>query len=99
MKVYDEVPMWWYAGMFVASIAMALATNYTGEALLPWYDPNLIPIRIAERGFRWAFFIAVGFATIFLPIISTLYAVLWCAPICGWRFFHFLISMQLRSGD
>ncbi|PBK76799.1 OPT oligopeptide transporter [Armillaria solidipes] len=64
MKVYDEVPMWWYAGMFVASIGMALATNYTGEALLPW----------------WAFFIAVGFATIFLPIISTLYAVLCYVP-------------------
>ncbi|KAK0208764.1 OPT oligopeptide transporter [Desarmillaria ectypa] len=64
MKVYEEVPMWWYAGMFVASIAMALATNYTGEALLPW----------------WAFFIAVSFATIFLPIISTLYAVLCYVP-------------------
>ncbi|KAK0471706.1 OPT oligopeptide transporter [Armillaria novae-zelandiae] len=61
MKVYNEVPMWWYAGMFLASIAMALATNYTGGALLPWY-----------KNFRWVFFIAVGFATIFLPIISTL---------------------------
>ncbi|KAF9037805.1 OPT oligopeptide transporter [Hymenopellis radicata] len=64
MKVYKEVPMWWYILMFVSSIAMALATNYTGEAQLPW----------------WAFFIAVGFAAIFLPIISTLYAILCYVP-------------------
>ncbi|KAF5366856.1 hypothetical protein D9758_006513 [Tetrapyrgos nigripes] len=60
MKVYNEVPFWWYAALFIASVAIGLATNYTGHSGLPW----------------WAFFISVGFAAIFLPIISTLYAVL-----------------------
>ncbi|EIN10286.1 OPT oligopeptide transporter [Punctularia strigosozonata HHB-11173 SS5] len=64
MKVYKEVPQWWYVGMFVSSLAMALATNYTSDSGLPW----------------WAFFIAVGFAAIFLPIISTLYAILCYVP-------------------
>ncbi|KAJ7786495.1 OPT oligopeptide transporter [Mycena metata] len=64
MQVYDEVPFWWYASIFVASLAMGMATNYTGHSQLPW----------------WGFFIAVGFAAIFLPIISTLYAVLCFVP-------------------
>jgi len=64
MKIYSEVPFWWYAGMTVISCAIALATNYTGSSQLPW----------------WAFFIAVGFAAFFLPIISTLYAILCYVP-------------------
>ncbi|KAJ6503361.1 OPT oligopeptide transporter [Mycena vitilis] len=64
MKVYDEVPFWWYTAMFVASLAMGLATNYTANSQLPW----------------WGFFIAVGFAVVFLPIISTLYAILCYVP-------------------
>ncbi|KAJ7103354.1 OPT oligopeptide transporter [Mycena belliarum] len=64
MKVYDEVPFWWYTLMFVASLAMGMATNYTAKSQLPW----------------WGFFIAVGFAVIFLPIISTLYAILCYVP-------------------
>ncbi|KAJ7706005.1 OPT oligopeptide transporter [Mycena rosella] len=46
MKVYKEVPFWWYGAMFVT----------------------------------WGFFIAVGFAAIFLPVISTLYAILCYVP-------------------
>ncbi|KIY72610.1 OPT superfamily oligopeptide transporter [Cylindrobasidium torrendii FP15055 ss-10] len=64
MKVYKEVPIWWYGGYFVAAMAMSLATNYTGHSQLPW----------------WAFFVAVGWAAIFLPIITTLYAVLCYVP-------------------
>jgi OPT family oligopeptide transporter len=64
MKAYKEVPYWWYTALFVASLAMGLATNYTAHSQLPW----------------WGFFIAVGFAALFLPIISTLYAVLCFVP-------------------
>ncbi|THU85518.1 OPT oligopeptide transporter [Dendrothele bispora CBS 962.96] len=64
MKVYNEVPFWWYAGLFIVSLAIGMATNYTGHSGLPW----------------WAFFISVGFAALFLPIISTLYAVLCYVP-------------------
>ncbi|ESK91707.1 peptide transporter mtd1 [Moniliophthora roreri MCA 2997] len=60
MKAYKEVPFWWYTAMFVCSMAISLVTNYIGRSQLPW----------------WAFFVAVGFATVFLPIIVTLYAVL-----------------------
>ncbi|KAL0057794.1 hypothetical protein AAF712_015552 [Marasmius tenuissimus] len=60
MKVYKEVPYWWYTAMFVVSVAIGMATNYTGHSQLPW----------------WAYFIAVGFAALFLPIITTLYAIL-----------------------
>jgi hypothetical protein len=36
MKVYKEVPMWWYSAVFLASFAMAMATIYTGHSGLPW---------------------------------------------------------------
>lgn len=36
MKVYAEVPMWWYMLVFLASFAMAMATIYTGHSQLPW---------------------------------------------------------------
>lgn len=36
MKVYPEVPMWWYIAMFIGSFAMAMATLYTGGSGLPW---------------------------------------------------------------
>ncbi|KAF9262064.1 OPT oligopeptide transporter [Marasmius fiardii PR-910] len=64
MKAYKEVPFWWYIAMFVVSLAVGMATNYTGQSQLPW----------------WAYFIAVGFAAIFLPIITTLYGILCFVP-------------------
>jgi hypothetical protein len=37
MKVYNEVPMWWYILVFIGSFAMAMSTIYTGHSGLPWY--------------------------------------------------------------
>ncbi|EEB98501.1 hypothetical protein MPER_01975, partial [Moniliophthora perniciosa FA553] len=37
MKVYKEVPFWWYTAMALCSVAIALATNYTGRSQLTWY--------------------------------------------------------------
>ncbi|KAF7311079.1 OPT oligopeptide transporter [Mycena chlorophos] len=64
MQVYKEVPFWWYTATFIGSLAMGMATNYTGHSQLPW----------------WGFFIAVGFAAFFLPIISSLYAIICYVP-------------------
>ncbi|KAH8919014.1 OPT superfamily oligopeptide transporter [Atractiella rhizophila] len=64
MKVYKEVPYLWYVGLFVASLAIAFATCYTGHSQLPW----------------WGLIVSVLFAAIFLPIISTLYGVLCFVP-------------------
>ncbi|KAG7087781.1 hypothetical protein E1B28_013722 [Marasmius oreades] len=64
MKVYSEVPYWWYTAMFVVSVAIGMATNYTGHSQLPW----------------WAYLIAVAFAAIFLPIITTLYGIILFIP-------------------
>ncbi|KAF5345680.1 hypothetical protein D9758_013051 [Tetrapyrgos nigripes] len=59
MKVYKEVPMWWYAVVFLASFAMAMATIYTGHAALPW----------------WGLILSIFFATIFLPFTALVYAI------------------------
>lgn len=37
MKIYSEVPMWWYIVVFVGSFAMAMATVYTSGSGLPWW--------------------------------------------------------------
>ncbi|KAJ3717209.1 OPT oligopeptide transporter [Lentinula guzmanii] len=55
MKVYKEVPFWWYTAMFVASMAIAMATNYTGDSELPW----------------WAFFVCMSFRSRIIPKLTT----------------------------
>lgn len=59
MKVYPEVPMWWYIAVFVASFAMAMATIYTGHSNLPW----------------WGLIVALIISGIFLPFVVTVYAI------------------------
>jgi OPT family oligopeptide transporter len=59
MKVYPEVPYWWYVALFLASFVMAMATIYTGHAQLPW----------------WGLIVALIFATILLPFVVTIYAI------------------------
>lgn len=41
MRVYKEVPQWWYILLFIASLAVAIGCMYgagTGEALMPWWS-------------------------------------------------------------
>ncbi|KAG6915154.1 hypothetical protein DXG01_012971 [Tephrocybe rancida] len=59
MKVYPEVPMWWYILTFVGSFAMAMATMYTGHSGLPW----------------WGLIVGLIISTIFLPFVITVYAI------------------------
>ncbi|KAJ8079376.1 hypothetical protein PM082_021881 [Marasmius tenuissimus] len=59
MKVYKEVPMWWYAAVLLGSFGMAMATVYTGHADLPW----------------WGLILAILFAAIFLPFVVLVYAI------------------------
>ena len=37
MKVYKQIPRWWYLAILLAAYAIAQATNYTGESGLPWW--------------------------------------------------------------
>ncbi|KAJ7207394.1 OPT oligopeptide transporter [Mycena haematopus] len=64
MKAYKEVPYW-----CSLSLSTPMARLYTASDNVRSLTFN-----------RWGFFIAVGFAAIFLPIISTLYAVLCFVP-------------------
>ena len=64
MKIYKEVPWYWYAGIFVATVAMALATCYTAHSGLPW----------------WGLFVALIFCTLFIPVVGTLNCTTGYAP-------------------
>ncbi|KAJ7643023.1 peptide transporter MTD1 [Mycena polygramma] len=59
MKVYPEVPMWWYIAIFIGSFAMAMATIYTGGSGLPW----------------WGLIVGILISAIFLPFVVTIYAI------------------------
>ncbi|KAF9031336.1 peptide transporter MTD1 [Hymenopellis radicata] len=64
MKVYPEVPMWWYIAVFFGSLAMAMATIYTGHSGLPW----------------WGLIVAIILSAIFLPFVVTVYAITGFVP-------------------
>ncbi|KAH9477169.1 Oligopeptide transporter 3 [Psilocybe cubensis] len=64
MKVYKEISNWWYLVVLIVTIAISLGTTYAAKSGLPW----------------WAFFIALIFAWMFVPIIGTLYATVGYAP-------------------
>jgi hypothetical protein len=46
---------YWYIGLFIGCIAIALATSYTAHSGMPW----------------WALFVAILFAAIFIPVVGT----------------------------
>jgi uncharacterized membrane protein len=64
MKVYREVPMWWYIAMFVGSFAMAMATIYTADSGLPW----------------WGLIVGLIISAVFLPFVITVYAITGFSP-------------------
>ncbi|KAK0199297.1 peptide transporter MTD1 [Desarmillaria ectypa] len=59
MKVYPEVPTWWYIAIFLGSFAMAMATIYTSNSSLPW----------------WGLIVAIIISAVFLPFVVTVYAI------------------------
>ncbi|KAJ7760866.1 peptide transporter MTD1 [Mycena maculata] len=59
MKVYPEVPMWWYIVVFVGSFCMAMATLYTGHSGMP----------------GWGLVVGIILSAVFLPFVTTVYAI------------------------
>ncbi|KAJ3542748.1 hypothetical protein NMY22_g3390 [Coprinellus aureogranulatus] len=64
MKVYREVPIWWYLAMLAACFAMAMSTIYAAKSGLPW----------------WGLIVALILSTIFLPFVITVYAITGFSP-------------------
>ena len=64
MKVYKEVPFWWFAALFVVTFALGLGLLYAAKSGLPW----------------WGFIVALIFSTAFVPILGTLYATVGYQP-------------------
>lgn len=67
MKVYPEVPMWWYGAVFIGSFAMAMATVYTSGSELPW----------------WGLILCLILSAVFLPFTVTVYAITGFVPSIG----------------
>ncbi|KZT11134.1 OPT oligopeptide transporter [Laetiporus sulphureus 93-53] len=44
MKVYKQIPRWWYTAVLLAAYGIAQATNYTGESGLPWWALTVLLI-------------------------------------------------------
>jgi OPT family oligopeptide transporter len=57
MKIYNEVPWWWYVSTFGICSAIGLGMAYAAKSGMPW----------------WAFIVAIIFAAAFIPIIGTVH--------------------------
>ncbi|CDO68155.1 hypothetical protein BN946_scf184938.g7 [Trametes cinnabarina] len=64
MKVYKEVPLWWFGVIFLITFALGLGLCYAAKSGLPW----------------WGFIVALIFTTAFVPILGTLYATVGYQP-------------------
>ncbi|KAH9842362.1 OPT oligopeptide transporter [Rhodofomes roseus] len=59
MRVYKEVPMWWYGAVTLGAFITAMVCAYTERSGLPW----------------WALIVALLFAAMILPFYGAMYAV------------------------
>jgi len=64
MKVYKEVPLWWFSVIFVITFALGLGLLYAANSGVPW----------------WGFIVALILTTVFVPILGTLYATVGYQP-------------------
>ncbi|KAI0918814.1 hypothetical protein AcV7_006940 [Taiwanofungus camphoratus] len=42
MKVYKQIPKWWYIVVLLGAYGIAQVTNYTGKSSLPWWALTVI---------------------------------------------------------
>ncbi|KAI0089664.1 OPT oligopeptide transporter [Irpex rosettiformis] len=64
MKVYKEVPIWWYLAILLGTFGLALGMAYAADSGLPW----------------WGLIVALIFATLFIPVVGTLNCTVGYAP-------------------
>ncbi len=55
MKVYKEVPIWWYLLILLGTFGLALGMAYAADSGLPW----------------WGLIVSLIFATLFIPVVGT----------------------------
>jgi hypothetical protein len=55
MKVYKEVPVWWYVAILIGTFGLALGMAYAADSGLPW----------------WGLIVALLFAFLFIPVVGT----------------------------
>ncbi|GJJ06767.1 hypothetical protein Clacol_000963 [Clathrus columnatus] len=64
MKVYKEVPMWWYGIVALSAFIVAMVCIHTEKSQLPW----------------WALIVALFFAVLVLPFYGAMIAICSTAP-------------------
>ena len=64
MKVYKEIPHWWYAALFVVMFALGMGLSYAADSGMP----------------AWAYIVSLIFTTLFVPILGSLYATVGYQP-------------------
>ncbi|KAI0797406.1 OPT oligopeptide transporter [Irpex lacteus] len=64
MKVYKEVPIWWYLLILLGTFGLALGMAYAADSGLPW----------------WGLIVSLIFATLFIPVVGTLNCTVGYAP-------------------
>ncbi|PCH35316.1 OPT oligopeptide transporter [Wolfiporia cocos MD-104 SS10] len=64
LKVYRQIPRWWYVVVLLGAYAMAQATNYTGNSGLPWWALTvLLVIGFVLCGLYSTLMATIGFSS------------------------------------
>ncbi|KAJ7312704.1 OPT oligopeptide transporter protein-domain-containing protein [Mycena albidolilacea] len=64
----------WYILVFIGSLAMAMATIYTGGSGMPWFIIGSQLISFLND-FRWGLVVGIIISAVFLPFVTTAYAI------------------------
>ncbi|KAI0732699.1 OPT oligopeptide transporter [Fomitopsis betulina] len=79
MKVYKQIPRWWYFAILIGAYGIAQATNYTGQSGLPW----------------WALTILLFIGFIFCALYSTLAATIGFSEFTANGFFQMVTAYMV----
>ncbi|KZT64582.1 peptide transporter MTD1 [Daedalea quercina L-15889] len=80
MRIYREVPMWWYAAVTLGAFVTAMVCVYTEKSGLPWWA-LIVALLIAI--FCLPFYGAMWAVAAFKPVISNMFQMLGSALIPG----------------
>jgi len=80
MKMYKEVPSWWYAAVTIAAFITAMVCAYTEKSGLPWWA---LIVALLIAAISLPFYGAMWAIAAFLPTIANLFQMLGAALIPG----------------
>lgn len=80
MRMYKEVPMWWYGAVIIGAFITAMVCSYTEDSGLPWWA---LIVALLVAGMCLPFYGAMWAIAAFTPVIAEMFQMLGSALIPG----------------